>query len=78
MLAIICSLSALALSVLRNRGRSAFVARIERGELATFRVDTSAEGKVLMRVTKMGEGYRVADLTEELLVLEKAERALTK
>jgi hypothetical protein len=61
-----------------NRGRFAFVARIERGELATFRVDTSAEGKVLVRVTKMGEGYRVADLTEELLVLEKAERAPTK
>jgi hypothetical protein len=74
LLAIACSLSALALSIIRHRARARFVARTERGELTSFRVETTAKGKVLYRITKMGEGYRVADLTEELLTLERAER----
>jgi hypothetical protein len=71
-LAIACSGVALALSILRNRGRGAFMARIERGEHQQFRIDATAKGKVLIRVTAMGEGYRVADLTEELMTLENS------
>ncbi|MFO0627927.1 MAG: hypothetical protein U0325_20290 [Polyangiales bacterium] len=50
----------------RDRQRRAFVAKVEAGEVPRFRVEPSAEGKVLVRIVSQGEGYRVADFAEEI------------
>lgn len=55
----------------RERGRNAFVKRAEAGEIAEFRVVPSPEGRVLVRVWCRGEGYRVADFTEEVFLLDE-------
>jgi hypothetical protein len=67
--------AALALSHLRELRRRAFVARAEAGEIHGFRVDAHEEGKVLVRVTSNGEGYRVADFQEEIYLLDEEGRA---
>ncbi|WP_394845945.1 hypothetical protein LZC95_00595 [Pendulispora brunnea] len=54
----------------RERRRRAFVRDVEAGAVAGFRVDPSPEGKVLVRVTSQGEGYRVSDFREELVELD--------
>ena len=59
------------LALARQRRRSRFVAEVSQGKVQGFRVDESAEGKVLVRVTSMGEGYRVADFQEELYALDE-------
>lgn len=51
--------------------RQRFVAAVERGEVEKFRVDTTDEGKVLVRVVTQGQGYRVADYEEEIAALDK-------
>lgn len=51
--------------------RRSFVARVEEGAVPGYRVDTSAQGKVLVRVTSMGEGYRVANFEEHLAELDE-------
>jgi hypothetical protein len=68
--------SAFVLSTLRERRRSVFIARVEAGEEARFRVDATSEGKVLLRVERHGAGaYRVADLEEEICLLDDEGRA---
>jgi hypothetical protein len=62
---------ATALAIARQHRRSRFVAEVSEGKVQGFRVDESAEGKVLIRVTSMGEGYRVADFHEELYALDE-------
>jgi hypothetical protein len=66
---------AAALAHARERRRRDFVARAEAGDVKGFRVDASAEGKVLVRVTSQGEGYRVADFQEEVFLLDEEGRA---
>jgi len=58
--------AAAGLARIRERRRSAFVAKAEAGEIPGYRVQPTEDGKVLLRVTSMGEGYRVAEIEEEL------------
>jgi len=69
--------STLGTSLWRERLRRAFVAEVEAGRVEHFRVDASAEGKVLVRVVTQGEGYRVADYAEEVAALD-GEGAVTR
>ncbi|MBX3202387.1 MAG: hypothetical protein KF894_29950 [Labilithrix sp.] len=50
----------------RERVRRAFVHEVEAGAVEGYRVDATDEGKVLVRVTSMGEGYRVASFAEPI------------
>jgi hypothetical protein len=50
----------------REDRRRAFVARAEAGREAGYRVEPTPEGKVLLRLTSQGEGYRVADFEERV------------
>lgn len=54
----------------RQARRRAFVREVEAGTVPGFRVDPTAEGKVLLRVSPLGEGYRVADYEQELFELD--------
>lgn len=54
----------------RDQERQKFVAAVERGEVEHFRVDTTDEGKVLVRVVSQGQGYRVRDYEEEIAALD--------
>ncbi|WP_394835411.1 hypothetical protein LVJ94_00605 [Pendulispora rubella] len=60
---------------IREGRRRAFVREVEAGNVAGFRVDPSPEGKVLVRVTSHGEGYRVSDFREELVELDASGEA---
>ena len=55
----------------RDRQRRAFVAKVEAGEVPRFRIEPSAEGKVLVRIVSQGEGYRVADFAEEVARIDE-------
>jgi len=59
----------------REARRRTFVREVEAGNVAGFRVDPSPEGKVLVRVSSLGEGYRVADYREELVDLDASGEA---
>ncbi|WP_394824162.1 hypothetical protein [Pendulispora albinea] len=63
--------AAMILAHLREMKRRRFVANVEAGRVENFRIDTTREGKVLVRVTQVGEGYRVADFQEELFELDE-------
>jgi hypothetical protein len=67
--------AATVLAASREARRRAFVARAERGEVPGFRVDATPEGKALVRVSSAGQGYRVAELTEEVVLLDDEGRA---
>ncbi|MBL8678928.1 MAG: hypothetical protein JNK05_07165 [Myxococcales bacterium] len=54
----------------REAQRKKFVEAVERGEVEKFRVDTTDEGKVLVRVVSQGQGYRVADFEEEIAAID--------
>lgn len=62
--------SSTTLSWLRGKRRRAFVAAAEAGNVDGYRVDTTTEGKVLVRVGAQGKGYRVADFEEEVFELD--------
>src|SRR5207248_2295527 len=66
LVAIAFGLAATILATLRERARRAFVRSVEAGAVASFRVEPSAEGKVLVRVTTTGMAYRVSDFVEEI------------
>jgi hypothetical protein len=55
----------------RDRQRRDFVAKVEAGEVPRFRIEPSAEGKVLVRIVSQGEGYRVADFAEEVARIDE-------
>jgi hypothetical protein len=59
----------------REARRKHFVKEVEAGAVEGFRVDEVPEGKVLVRVTTMGQGYRVANFEEELVELDAAGEA---
>jgi len=52
------------LAHLRGLRRRAFVAEVEAGAVQGYRIADAPEGRVLMRVTSVGTGYRVADFEE--------------
>jgi hypothetical protein len=54
----------------REARRRAFVNDAAAGKLAGYRIDSTAEGKVLIRVVAQGKGYRVADFEEEIFELD--------
>lgn len=58
-------------AVHRESVRRNFVREVEAGSVQGFRVDPTPEGKVLIRVTSMGSGYRVANFEEHLAVLDE-------
>jgi len=59
----------------RELVRRLFVRKVEEGAVTGYRIAESAEGKVLMRVTSMGQGYRVANFEEPLCDLDEAGEA---
>lgn len=61
----------MAMAAWRDRQRRAFVAAVEAGQVAHFRIDPSPEGKVLVRIVAQGQGYRVADFAEEIAALDR-------
>lgn len=64
-----------AFALRRERVRRTFVREVEAGTVAGYRVDESAQGKVLVRVTSMGSGYRVANFEEALFDLDETGEA---
>ena len=54
----------------RESRRRAFVAGAEAGKIPGYRIESSDEGKVLIRVVSQGKGYRVADFEQELFELD--------
>ncbi|NUO50922.1 MAG: hypothetical protein HOV80_18875 [Polyangiaceae bacterium] len=56
----------------RASRRKQFVSAVEDGSVSGYRIDTDAEGKVLVRIASAGEGYRVADVEEEVAALDEA------
>lgn len=66
-------------AVRRDAVRRKFVQQVEEGAVQGYRVDTTDQGKVLVRVTSVGAGYRVANFEEHLAELDEegeARRAL--
>ncbi len=59
------------LALARQKRRKDFVKEVEAGQVEGFRVDAVPEGKVLVRVTSMGQGYRVANFEEALVALDE-------
>ena len=58
-------------ALVRNRQRNDFLARVEAGSVAGFRVEATPEGRALVRVAPAtGSGYRVAVFDEEVIPLE--------
>ena len=70
-LAVLAGTAAVVLATARENKRTAFVANAERGAVPGFRVDTTPEGKALVRVSSLGHGYRVSDFVEELVRLDE-------
>jgi hypothetical protein len=54
----------------REARRRQFVTAVEGEKIPGYRIDTTKEGKVLVRIVSQGEGYRVADFEEELFELD--------
>ncbi len=78
---LVCGLSVLAvlaggastlLATYRASRRKEFVAGVEAGSVIGYRIDAASEGKVLVRIASAGEGYRVADVEEEVAALDEA------
>ena len=61
---LLTGLLAAVLAHLRALRRRDFVAQVEAGTVAGYRVADAPEGRVLMRITSLGAGYRVADFEE--------------
>jgi hypothetical protein len=69
LLGLLSGATAAGLAFAREARRRAFVGRVEAGEEPGYRVDLAREGKVLVRVTSNGQGYRVADFEERIAEL---------
>jgi hypothetical protein len=75
--AIACGMTAAVVATMRERARRAFVRQVEAGAVAHFRVDPSAHGKVLVRVTSNGMAYRVSDFVEEVAKLGEGDEVIS-
>lgn len=71
LLGLAAGITSAVLALLRDARRRAFVGKVHAGEVAGFRVDESPAGRVLVRVTELGQGYRVSNFTEELCELDE-------
>ncbi len=69
--AVVTGGATLALALARQRRRRRFVADAEAGKIADYRVDPSRGGKVLVRVMRPGQGYRLAEFDEEVFELDE-------
>lgn len=69
-LGLLTGASSTALARQREARRRAFVADAEAGNIKGYRVDTTDEGKVLVRIAPQGKGYRVADFEEDVFELD--------
>ena len=58
------------LATARARRRRKFVSEAEAGKVPGYRIDTTDEGKVLVRIVTQGQGYRVADFEEDVFDLD--------
>jgi hypothetical protein len=67
---LVAGVAATRLASLRQRDRRAFVGEVAAGNIPGYRVEDTAEGKALVRVVSMGQGYRVADFSQEILRLD--------
>lgn len=56
-------------AVNRALQRRRFVSDVEAGRVEGFRVDAAPEGRVLVRIVRQGDAYRVADFVEEVAAL---------
>lgn len=74
-LGFVLGIASTVLALLRDARRRAFVADVHAGKVAGFRVDESSAGRVLVRITELGEGYRVSNFTEELCELDESDVA---
>jgi hypothetical protein len=72
LLSVCVGFAATFLSTYRASRRKRFITDIERGAVTGFRIDDGVEGKVLVRIASAGEGYRVADVEEEVAALDEA------
>lgn len=70
-LAVVAGGLAAGLASRREALRRTFVAEVEQGKVPGFRVDATSEGKALVRVSSLGQGYRVSDFAEELYLLDE-------
>lgn len=73
-LALAAGISATVFSHARERRRRHFVDDVSAGKVHGFRVEEVPEGKVLVRVSTLGQGggaYRVADFEEEVFALDQ-------
>jgi hypothetical protein len=55
----------------REQARHRFVEAVEQGKVPGFRVEPAGTGKMLLRVSSEGEGYRAAEFDEELFALDE-------
>ena len=63
-LGVVTGVGAAVLASMRGRRRRTFIAEVAAGHVEGFRVNEALEGKVLVRITSMGQGYRVANFEE--------------
>lgn len=75
LLGVLCGATAAGLALRREWQRQRFVQQVRAGNVHGFRVDDTPEGRVLVRVTELGSGYRVANFTEELYTLDQDDLA---
>ena len=59
-----------ALARLRGLRRKTFIASVEAGKVAAYRIEPTPEGKVLMRVATTTASERVADVEKEVYELD--------
>jgi hypothetical protein len=71
----VAGIAAVWLARAREARRRRFVTAALEGKVAGYRVDETAQGKVLVRVAE-GTGYRVADLEEDVFELDAEGRAV--
>lgn len=77
-LAIAIGGAATGLATYRSSRRKQFVSDVEAGAIKGYRIDDGVEGKVLVRIASAGEGYRVADVEEEVAALDEAGEVVDK
>jgi len=58
------------LAFARSQRRGAFVSQVEAGNVAGYRVESTSEGRALVRMEPAGPGYRVADFDVEVIELD--------
>lgn len=70
LLGLVTGLVTTGLASARAARRRTFVADAGAGKIPGYRIDTTDEGKVLVRIVAQGKGYRVADFEEEVFELD--------